>query len=155
MSKSVWPCLLLLLLLPRAHNPTVSSSSSNRQGQAACGWLPCYCCLCFLPRTTTARAASSPATAAPSLVNMCLLALLPLPPPSRPQVNVRILGGLMALGYCIGTIMKRSSTILAQDGVTVKVDDVAGLGQFVQVCACGVCEGGGGGAGYLGSWLAA
>ncbi|EFJ49038.1 hypothetical protein VOLCADRAFT_59885 [Volvox carteri f. nagariensis] len=47
------------------------------------------------------------------------------------EVGVRILGGLMALGYEIGTIMKRTSTILAE--LLVKLDDVGGLGRFVQI----------------------
>ena len=39
----------------------------------------------------------------------------------RPQVSVRILGGLMALGYQIGTIMKRTSAVFSDDRLTVKV----------------------------------
>lgn len=64
-------------------------------------------------------------------------------PPCCPllvQVSVRILGGLMALGYTIGTIMKRTSTVLTaahsdKDGseVTVKFDDIEQLGRFVQI----------------------
>lgn len=36
------------------------------------------------------------------------------------QVSVRILGGLMALGYQIGTIMKRTSTVFSDDRLTIK-----------------------------------
>ena len=39
----------------------------------------------------------------------------------RAQVSVRILGGLMALGYQIGTIMKRTSAVFSDDRLTVKV----------------------------------
>lgn len=49
------------------------------------------------------------------------------------QVNVRILSGLMALGYEIGPIMRRTSLVLCNDDVTVKFDDVEGLGHFFQV----------------------
>uniref|UniRef100_A0A383VV85 CYTH domain-containing protein n=1 Tax=Tetradesmus obliquus TaxID=3088 RepID=A0A383VV85_TETOB len=51
------------------------------------------------------------------------------------EVSVRVLGGLMSLGYQIGTIMRRTSTIVSgADGVTsVKFDDVEGLGKYVQV----------------------
>lgn len=61
------------------------------------------------------------------------------------EVSVRVLGGLMALGYEIGTIMRRTSTIMAAPSgdVTVKFDDVENLGRFVQVgfCRCRLrCE---------------
>jgi hypothetical protein len=46
---------------------------------------------------------------------------------------VRILSGLMALGYEIGPIMRRTSLVLCSDDVTVKFDDVEGLGHFFQV----------------------
>ena len=54
------------------------------------------------------------------------------------EVSVRILGGLMALGYSIGAMMKRRSTSMAfvVDGgsvVDVKLDNVEGLGEYVQV----------------------
>ncbi|GBF98882.1 phosphoribulokinase uridine kinase [Raphidocelis subcapitata] len=51
------------------------------------------------------------------------------------EVSVRVLGGLMALGYEIGTIMRRSSaTATSADGeVTVKLDSIENLGEFVQV----------------------
>ena len=56
---------------------------------------------------------------------------------SRAQVSVRILGGLMALGYEIGTIMKRTSIVYADSRLTIKLDTIDGMGQqFVQVlCA--------------------
>ncbi len=52
------------------------------------------------------------------------------------EVPVRILGGLMALGYEIGTIMQRTTeSFCRQDGkVTVKLDHIIGMSQcFVQV----------------------
>jgi predicted lipoprotein len=51
------------------------------------------------------------------------------------EVSVRVLGGLMSLGYQIGTIMRRTSTIVStSDGATsVKFDDVENLGKYVQV----------------------
>lgn len=52
------------------------------------------------------------------------------------QVSVRILGGLMALGYEIGTIMKRTSTVYSDACLTVKLDDIEGMGrQFIQACS--------------------
>ncbi|GBG80950.1 hypothetical protein CBR_g31507 [Chara braunii] len=38
------------------------------------------------------------------------------------EVSVRILGGLMALGYEMGTILKRSSHVFHDDHVTIKLD---------------------------------
>ena len=50
------------------------------------------------------------------------------------QVSVRILGGLMALGYEIGTMLKRSSEVYADETVTVKLDDIEGMDrQYVQI----------------------
>mmetsp|Transcript_31945 Transcript_31945/g.71006 ORF Transcript_31945/g.71006 Transcript_31945/m.71006 type:complete len:691 (-) Transcript_31945:161-2233(-) len=78
------------------------------------------------------------------------------------EVNVRVLGGLMSLGYDIGAILKRVSTILTTspggvhhsdsrcsldtspaasgggaaqgaDTLTVKFDDLASLGTFIQI----------------------
>lgn len=50
------------------------------------------------------------------------------------EVSVRILGGLMALGYQIGTIMKKTSTVYRDDDLTIKLDDIEGMGRrFVQV----------------------
>lgn len=49
---------------------------------------------------------------------------------------MRILGGLMALGYEIGTIMRRTSQVLSVAGpeeLQVKLDEVEGLGCFIQV----------------------
>jgi hypothetical protein len=46
-----------------------------------------------------------------------------------------VLGGLMSLGYQIGTIMRRTSTIVSSgdDVTSVKFDDVENLGKYVQV----------------------
>ncbi|KAK9917284.1 hypothetical protein WJX75_002761 [Coccomyxa subellipsoidea] len=50
------------------------------------------------------------------------------------EVSVRILGGLMALGYEIGTMLKRSSQVYADETVTVKLDDIEGMDrQYVQI----------------------
>ena len=50
------------------------------------------------------------------------------------EVGVRILGGLMALGYVVGAIMKRRSKEYSDDLLTIKVDWVEGLDRsFVQV----------------------
>lgn len=52
------------------------------------------------------------------------------------EVPVRILGGLMALGYEIGTIMQRTSKTYfkTEDKITVKVDHILGVDrQFVQI----------------------
>ena len=58
-------------------------------------------------------------------------------PNVRFEVNVRILGGLMALGYTVGAILKRSSIVLTDEQamVTVKFDTVGDLAPtpFVQV----------------------
>ena len=41
----------------------------------------------------------------------------------------------MALGYQIGTIMKRTSVLYVADRVSVKLDNIDGMSQaFVQVC---------------------
>jgi hypothetical protein len=44
----------------------------------------------------------------------------------------------MSLGYQIGTIMRRTSTIVSSGdgGTSVKFDDVENLGKFVQVRCC-------------------
>lgn len=40
----------------------------------------------------------------------------------------------MALGYTIGTIMRRTSVVYSDEKITVKVDDVEGMAcKFVQV----------------------
>lgn len=50
------------------------------------------------------------------------------------QVSVRILGGLMALGYEIGSILKRTSTLFTQGSMSVKLDVIEGMEQsYVQV----------------------
>ncbi|KAH9606130.1 hypothetical protein KSS87_007272 [Heliosperma pusillum] len=49
------------------------------------------------------------------------------------EVSVRLLGGLMALGYTIATILKRRSHIFADDKVIVKIDWLEQLNrQYVQ-----------------------
>nr|XP_048329616.1 inorganic pyrophosphatase TTM1 isoform X2 [Ziziphus jujuba var. spinosa] len=49
------------------------------------------------------------------------------------EVSVRLLGGLMALGYTIAAILKRSSHILADEKVCVKIDWLEQLNrQYVQ-----------------------
>ncbi|KAF2312776.1 hypothetical protein GH714_040011 [Hevea brasiliensis] len=50
------------------------------------------------------------------------------------EVSVRLLGGLMALGYTIATILKRSSHVFISDRVCVKIDWLEQLNrQYVQV----------------------
>lgn len=51
------------------------------------------------------------------------------------EVSVRLLGGLMALGYTIATILKRSSHVFCDDrGVCVKIDWLEQLNrQYIQV----------------------
>lgn len=51
------------------------------------------------------------------------------------EVSVRLLGGLMALGYTIATILRRDSHVFSDDrGVTVKIDWLEQLNrQYVQV----------------------
>ncbi|KAL6785836.1 CMPK1 [Auxenochlorella protothecoides x Auxenochlorella symbiontica] len=50
------------------------------------------------------------------------------------EVPVRILGGLMALGYDVGTIMRRTSRTFSNDRVTIKLDAIEGMDRsFVQV----------------------
>lgn len=58
------------------------------------------------------------------------------------EVSVRVLGGLMSLGYQIGTIMRRTSNLMRNGGgdITVKFDDVENLGKFVQVSRNGICR---------------
>ena len=47
---------------------------------------------------------------------------------------MRILGGLMALGYEIGTMLKRSSSVFSDEQLTIKLDDIEGMDkQFVQI----------------------
>ncbi|KAG0491467.1 hypothetical protein HPP92_004865 [Vanilla planifolia] len=50
------------------------------------------------------------------------------------EVSVRLLGGLMALGYSIAAILKRSSHVFSDDRVTVKIDWLEQLNRhYVQV----------------------
>ncbi|KAK9276882.1 hypothetical protein L1049_006419 [Liquidambar formosana] len=50
------------------------------------------------------------------------------------EVSVRLLGGLMALGYTIATILKRSSHVFSDDRVCVKMDWLEQLNRhYVQV----------------------
>ncbi|KAG6499196.1 hypothetical protein ZIOFF_038952 [Zingiber officinale] len=50
------------------------------------------------------------------------------------EVSVRLLGGLMALGYTIAAILKRSSHVFSDDKVVVKIDWLEQLNrQYVQV----------------------
>ncbi|KAL9275333.1 Inorganic pyrophosphatase TTM2-like protein [Drosera capensis] len=50
------------------------------------------------------------------------------------EVSVRLLGGLMALGYTIAAILKRNSHVFSNDKVTVKIDWLEQLNrQYIQV----------------------
>ncbi|XP_078437547.1 phosphoribulokinase / Uridine kinase family [Wolffia australiana] len=50
------------------------------------------------------------------------------------EVSVRLLGGLMALGYTIATILKRSSHVFSDDKIVVKIDWLEQLNRhYVQV----------------------
>ncbi|XP_065880003.1 inorganic pyrophosphatase TTM2 [Euphorbia lathyris] len=50
------------------------------------------------------------------------------------EVSVRLLGGLMALGYTIATILKRSSHVFSDDKICVKIDWLEQLNrQYIQV----------------------
>ncbi|OMO72244.1 Uridine kinase [Corchorus olitorius] len=50
------------------------------------------------------------------------------------EVSVRLLGGLMALGYTIATILKRNSHVFSDDRVCVKIDWLEQLNrQYLQV----------------------
>ncbi|MED6187768.1 Inorganic pyrophosphatase ttm1 [Stylosanthes scabra] len=50
------------------------------------------------------------------------------------EVSVRLLGGLMALGYTIASILKRSSHVFSDDKVTIKTDWLEQVSrQYVQV----------------------
>ncbi len=47
---------------------------------------------------------------------------------------MRILGGLMALGYEIGTMLKRTSSVFSDEQLTIKLDDIEGMDkQYVQI----------------------
>ena len=53
------------------------------------------------------------------------------------QVSVRTLGGLMALGYEIGTMMKRTSVVYSDERLTIKLDEIEGMDPtFVQIQVC-------------------
>ena len=50
------------------------------------------------------------------------------------EVSVRLLGGLMALGYTIASILKRSSHVFMNDKVSIKIDWLEQLNRkYVQV----------------------
>lgn len=50
------------------------------------------------------------------------------------EVSVRLLGGLMALGYEMATILKRTSQVFADDKVVVKIDKLEQLQRkYIQV----------------------
>ena len=50
------------------------------------------------------------------------------------EVSVRVMGGLMALGYKMKVVMRRSSIVFTNAIFTVKIDTLEGLdGVFVQV----------------------
>ena len=68
---------------------------------------------------------------------MCIISQSPSEPNtcfSVLQVSVRILGGLMALGYEIGTMLKRTSSVYSDEQLTIKLDDIEGMDkQYVQI----------------------
>jgi adenylate cyclase class IV len=43
------------------------------------------------------------------------------------EVSVRVMGGLMALGYTMKVVMKRSSRVFEHEHFTVKIDYIEGL----------------------------
>jgi hypothetical protein len=50
------------------------------------------------------------------------------------EVSVRLLGGLMALGYTIAAILKRSSRVFSDGKATVKIDWLEQLNRrYIQV----------------------
>lgn len=49
------------------------------------------------------------------------------------EVSVKVLGGLMALGYEIGALMKRKSVSYSDADITIKFDAIDKLGSFVQI----------------------
>ena len=52
------------------------------------------------------------------------------------EVSVRLLGGLMALGYTIAAILKRSRHVFSDERVCVKIDWLEQLNrQYIQVLA--------------------
>jgi len=57
------------------------------------------------------------------------------------EVSVRLLGGLMALGYTIATILKRNSHVFSDDRVCVKLDWLEQLNRhYVQVILDYACN---------------
>lgn len=58
------------------------------------------------------------------MMHLCAIAL---------QVSVKVLGGLMALGYEIGALMKRKSVSYSDADITIKFDAIDKLGSFVQI----------------------
>mmetsp|Transcript_3424 Transcript_3424/g.8521 ORF Transcript_3424/g.8521 Transcript_3424/m.8521 type:complete len:699 (+) Transcript_3424:98-2194(+) len=57
------------------------------------------------------------------------------------EVNVRILGGLLALGYSIYLIMQRKSVTVGNEKIQLKWDNVVGLGSnFIQIQGKSRCE---------------
>jgi uridine kinase len=57
------------------------------------------------------------------------------------EVSVRILGGLLALGYSIYLIMQRRTVTMGDDQFQIKLDDVEGLGRnFLQIQGKGRLE---------------
>ena len=51
------------------------------------------------------------------------------------EVSVRLLGGLMALGYTIAAILKRNTHVFVDEKVVVKIDWLEQLNRrYVQVC---------------------
>ena len=58
------------------------------------------------------------------------------------EVSVRLLGGLMALGYTIAAILKRSSHVFSDDRVVVKIDWLEQLKRtYVQVTRSNTFDG--------------
>ena len=54
------------------------------------------------------------------------------------EVSVRLLGGLMALGYTITTILKRSSHVFSDEKLCIKIDKLEQLQRnYVQVLSKG------------------
>lgn len=50
------------------------------------------------------------------------------------EVSVRLLGGLMALGYTIASILKRTSHIFSDERVVIKTDWLEQINrQYIQV----------------------
>ena len=57
------------------------------------------------------------------------------------EVSVRLLGGLMALGYTITTILKRSSHVFSDEKLCIKIDKLEQLQRnYVQVLSTGCLQ---------------